>query len=136
MPLRNYNFDNIRKRDTYAAGSPVDVPVDVPAPLSDFVADHSASHENGGSDEIDVTGLSGLLADPQTPLAHTHDVGDIDSGSEVAGRVMKSDGAGGASWEEDAGGTLQWWPLVDGAEPAGLISDGAGNLVRVAIAIA
>ena len=31
---------------------------------------HAATHENGGSDEIDVTGLSGLLADPQTPLAH------------------------------------------------------------------
>lgn len=31
-------------------------------------AAHAAEHENGGSDEIDVTGLSGLLADPQTPL--------------------------------------------------------------------
>lgn len=30
-------------------------------------AGHHASHENGGSDEIDVTGLSGLLADDQTP---------------------------------------------------------------------
>lgn len=34
---------------------------------------HADTHENGGLDEIDVTGLSGLLADPQTPLAHTHD---------------------------------------------------------------
>lgn len=31
---------------------------------------HASNHENGGSDEIDVTGLSGLLADGQTPLAH------------------------------------------------------------------
>jgi hypothetical protein len=31
---------------------------------------HAASHENGGSDEISVAGLSGLLADPQTPLAY------------------------------------------------------------------
>ena len=31
---------------------------------------HASSHENGGSDEIDVTGLSGVLADPQTPAAH------------------------------------------------------------------
>jgi hypothetical protein len=31
---------------------------------------HAASHQNGGSDEISVAGLSGLLADGQTPLAH------------------------------------------------------------------
>jgi hypothetical protein len=29
---------------------------------------HASSHQNGGGDEIDVSGLSGLLADPQTPL--------------------------------------------------------------------
>lgn len=32
--------------------------------------DHSARHENGGADEISVTGLSGVLADAQTPAAH------------------------------------------------------------------
>jgi hypothetical protein len=32
---------------------------------------HAADHENGGTDEIDVAGLSGLLADPQTPLPHS-----------------------------------------------------------------
>lgn len=42
-------------------------------------AAHAASHQNGGADEIIVTGLSGLLADPQTPLAHTHGGGDITS---------------------------------------------------------
>ena len=31
---------------------------------------HSSSHENDGSDEISVGGLSGLLADAQTPLGH------------------------------------------------------------------
>jgi len=35
-------------------------------------AAHHTTHENGGSDEIDVTDLSGLLADGQTPLSHTH----------------------------------------------------------------
>jgi len=35
-------------------------------------AAHATSHENNGSDEISVTGLSGLLADGQTPLSHTH----------------------------------------------------------------
>ncbi len=41
---------------------------------------HAPTHENGGSDEIDVTGLSGLLADGQTPLAHaaTHENGGAD----------------------------------------------------------
>lgn len=31
---------------------------------------HATTHQDGGSDEINVTGLSGLLADSQTPLAH------------------------------------------------------------------
>lgn len=34
---------------------------------------HAVNHQNGGEDEIDVTGLSGLLADPQTPLDHAAD---------------------------------------------------------------
>lgn len=34
------------------------------------MAAHASTHENGGSDEIEVTGLSGTLADPQTPAAH------------------------------------------------------------------
>lgn len=44
--------------------------------LSGLLADgqtplaHKTSHENGGADEISVVGLSGLLADGQTPLAH------------------------------------------------------------------
>lgn len=31
---------------------------------------HKTTHENGGADEISVAGLSGLLADGQTPIAH------------------------------------------------------------------
>lgn len=34
---------------------------------------HSASHENGGGDEINVAALSGELADPQPPKAHAAD---------------------------------------------------------------
>lgn len=34
---------------------------------------HHESHENMGSDEISVEGLSGELADDQPPKAHTHD---------------------------------------------------------------
>jgi hypothetical protein len=48
---------------------------------------HASTHENGGLDEIDVTGLSGALADPQTPSAHAsaHEDGGADEIS-VAGR--------------------------------------------------
>jgi hypothetical protein len=46
------------------------------AGLSGVLADaqtpiaHHLTHENGGADEISVLGLSGLLADGQTPLGH------------------------------------------------------------------
>lgn len=41
---------------------------------------HAATHEDGGADEISVADLSGLLADPQTPLAHatSHEFGGSD----------------------------------------------------------
>jgi hypothetical protein len=47
---------------------------------------HHTNHEQGGSDEISVQGLSGVLADAQTPLAHhgAHEVGGSDEIS-VAG---------------------------------------------------
>ena len=31
---------------------------------------HASTHQNSGADEISVTGLSGLLADAQTPISH------------------------------------------------------------------
>lgn len=34
---------------------------------------HATSHQNAGSDEISVIGLSGLLGDPQTPVQHALD---------------------------------------------------------------
>jgi len=42
---------------------------------------HAATHQNGGADEISVAGLSGLLADGQTPLSHasSHQSGGADS---------------------------------------------------------
>jgi len=38
---------------------------------------HASTHQNGGSDEVSVSGLSGLLATPQTPAAHTHAEADV-----------------------------------------------------------
>lgn len=48
---------------------------------------HKTSHENGGADEISVAGLSGLLADAQTPLAHNHGAADINSGTIAPARL-------------------------------------------------
>lgn len=42
---------------------------------------HGASHEDGGADELDLTGLAGLTATPQTPAAHVHGAGDLTSGT-------------------------------------------------------
>lgn len=35
------------------------------------IRNHAARHEDGGGDQVNVAGLSGLLDDAQTPLAHT-----------------------------------------------------------------
>ena len=47
---------------------------------SGTVPAHATTHENGGTDELDVGGLSGTLADPQPPSAHatTHEAGGTD----------------------------------------------------------
>lgn len=46
---------------------------------------HSGSHQNGGSDEITVVGLSGLLADSQTP----HLMAAATRGGALLGDVFK-----------------------------------------------
>lgn len=55
---------------------------------------HHARHENGGADEISVAGLSGLLADAQTPLGHhaNHEDGGSDemSAEGLAGQLAES----------------------------------------------
>jgi hypothetical protein len=47
---------------------------------------HASSHQNGNGDEISVAGLSGLLADAQTPLAHTHPLAEITNEGALAGK--------------------------------------------------
>lgn len=69
------------------------------------VESHAARHENGGADEISVSGLAGLLADPQTPLSHaaTHSDGGADeisvenlaTASGNTAHVLKPNGVGG-----------------------------------------
>jgi hypothetical protein len=59
---------------------------------------HAQDHAEGGTDELDVTDLSGELADPQTPKAHhtTHEPGGSD---EVAIEVDIA-----AAYSSEAGG--------------------------------
>lgn len=53
---------------------------------------HAASHQDGGTDEINVGGLSGLLADDQTPLAHDIITKHTASGL-TTGHVLTATGA-------------------------------------------
>lgn len=53
---------------TVAGQAKANVPANVVDP-----ANHATDHQNGGGDEINVAGLSGLLADDQNPTAHKAD---------------------------------------------------------------
>jgi len=81
-----------------------------PVGMGPAPAAHHATHEAGGSDEVDVTGLSGLLADEQDPLDHhaDHEAGGGDvvdhdavhfaklhpaADSTTAVRILKADNA-------------------------------------------
>lgn len=59
------------------------------------ILNHATSHEFNGGDEIDVTDLSGLLGDPQTPLghgiSHKHLGGDeIATATPAANEILKA----------------------------------------------
>ena len=53
---------------------------------------HASRHENGGPDEMNVTGLPGVLTDPQPPAAHTHAGGDVTSAVANATEADTLDG--------------------------------------------
>lgn len=57
-------------------------------------AAHATTHQDGGSDEISVTALSGLLADGQTPLAHktSHQLAGSDALSVAGLSGLLADG--------------------------------------------
>jgi len=57
---------------------------------------HATSHQNAGGDEINVGGLSGLLADAQTPLSHALDSHSVPIGS-IAMSSQKFTGLGAGS---------------------------------------
>lgn len=78
--------------------------------------DHSARHENGGADEISVTGLSGLLADNQTAVAH-----NVLDGSRHGDTVAQSVTRGSLIYGNS---TPKWDELTVGAANTVLQSDG------------
>ena len=60
---------------------------------------HASTHEDGGSDEIDVTGLTGAGGTPEGTAVLSTGVTD--------GHVLTADGAGGAAWvAPPAGGAV------------------------------
>jgi len=80
---------------TYTTAVDPDIPdaleQSVIAEYATTLATHHTRHENGGGDEIDVTGLPGLLADAQTPDTHAaaHELagGDLLSVAGLAGAL-------------------------------------------------
>jgi len=80
--------------------------------IIDGVPDHGVDHQDGGSDEIVVTGLSGLLADCQTPCDHheEHEDGGADE-IDVTGLVGLPDAIPQY--------LIAYWDPSDGAIPTG-----------------
>ena len=50
--------------------------------LEELTKNHYARHENGGADEINVAGLSGVLADAQTPASHDNTAHNVNYATE------------------------------------------------------
>jgi hypothetical protein len=57
-----------------------------PGPMGPAPAAHAATHELGGMDEVDLTDLQGILAEPQTPTTHhlEHESGGTDEVDHAA----------------------------------------------------
>lgn len=114
-----------------AAFQPRDGQWYVLATYSVGVPAHAFTHENGGSDEINVTGLSGLLADAQTPLAHaaSHQDGGSDeiSVTNLSGQLAD---AQKVTIRRNSGGdvgTRSRLNLIEGANVTLTVADDAGG---------
>ena len=86
-------------------------------------ASHATQHQNGGTDEVNVTGLSGLLADSQTPLAHASshyngqsdelDVASLGGFPGTSTTVLRGDAVFGLPVATGGGGGLGETAVVD-----------------------
>jgi hypothetical protein len=75
-----------------ASGALVDWANIANKPASFTPSAHASSHQNGGSDELDLTGLSGVLADPQPVAPHPLDpTGGDHTGTLAETSVLFSD---------------------------------------------
>lgn len=105
---------------------------------------HRAQHQAGGSDEINVTALSGVLTDPQTPKAHNllsayH--GDSTAASVVRGDIIIGSGATpkwtrlavGAATTYLKGGTEPSWATLNQAAVAGLTTADSPTFVGLTL---
>jgi len=83
---------------------------------------HATTHENGGADEISVLGLSGLLADGQTPLAHhvSHETGGTDAITALSGSVITT-------------GTIASARLPARIGAVGIVIDGGGSVITTGV---
>lgn len=64
-----------------------------PVGMGPAPAAHAPTHENGGSDEVDVTDLSGELADDQPALAHDI-AGARHTSAATPGQILQADASG------------------------------------------
>jgi hypothetical protein len=94
-------------------------------------ASHAASHEDGGTDEVDVTGLTGLLATPQTPATHAtshqNSGGDEISVSGLSGQLADAQPVGVRKNSTGSTFTRPRLNLIEGANVTLTVSDDAGD---------
>jgi hypothetical protein len=110
-----------------------------PAPMGPPPETHHTTHELGGMDPVDVTGMSGVLGDPQTPANHvtTHEDGGADPLNVENlptlelddALVLAPDGAGGVEFRAEAvGGNIEAMPTAEMDDTLVLAPDGAGGV--------
>lgn len=101
---------------------------------------HNTTHHNGGSDELNVGGLSGVLADPQTPIAHAaqHLTGGNDvianaganAGLMSAGDKTKLDGVASGATANDTDANLKNRATHTGSQAQSTITNLTSDLAN------
>ena len=105
-----------------------------PAPMGTPPATHHTTHEDGGMDEVSVTGLSGLLADPQTPAFHTTDTSNLTTADLDTSKRLAPDGLGSVIWKPDHVGSATPGQMLK-ADANGLATDATNTDLQVAAAV-